>query len=208
MDTVFVLYEQITALDIVGPYEILASHPDVKVQFAAHSAGHVRCDKGLSLIADSAFGDISGPDLIVVPGSSRWRSALNDQALLEWLATASQAAALTTSVCTGSTLLAKAGLLAGRKATTHWVARETLAALGATVINDRVVTDGDVITCAGVSAGIDMGLTLAAALWGEAAARAIQLGLEYDPQPPFDSGSQEKAAPELVSAVRAALDRT
>jgi transcriptional regulator GlxA family with amidase domain len=205
LEAVFVLYEQMTALDLVGPYEVLASHPAVTALFAADRRGRVRCDKGISLLADVAFTDISEPGLIVVPGSSHWRSALDREPLITWLADVHGSATLTTSVCTGSTLLAKAGILRGRHATTHWVARDALASLGAIVKNDRVVIDGNVITSAGVSAGLDMGLTMAARLWGEPAARAIQLGLEYDPQPPFDSGSPEKSAPGLVAAVRAAL---
>jgi transcriptional regulator GlxA family with amidase domain len=121
--------------------------------------------------------------------------------LVDWLASAHTTATWTTSVCTGSTLLAKAGILDGRPATTHWGARDLLASLGAVVRHERVVRDGSVITGAGVSAGIDMGLTLAAELWGEETARAIQLFLEYDPQPPFDSGSPEKASPETLATL-------
>jgi transcriptional regulator GlxA family with amidase domain len=171
----------------------------------ASRVGSVRCDNDLTLHAGVTFDGAPDPDLIVVPGSSRWRTALDDDELICWLAAAHPAATWTTSVCTGSTLLARAGILAGRRATSHWLVRDTLAAYGAVVSAERVVVDGDVITCAGVSAGIDMALTLAASLWGEPAAGAIQLALEYDPQPPFDNGSPETARPELVAAVRAAL---
>jgi transcriptional regulator GlxA family with amidase domain len=205
MDAAFVLYDQMTALDLIGPYEALASHPQLTPYFAAGRVGGVRCDNGLTLQADVTFDELPNPELIVVPGSSHWRTALNDEVLIAWLAAAYPTATWTTSVCTGSTLLAKAGILTGRPATTHWAVRDILAAHGAVVSTERVLFDGDVITCAGVSAGIDMALTLAATLWGEPAAKAIQLGLEYDPQPPFDSGSPDKAPPEIVAAVRATL---
>ncbi len=205
MDAVFVLYDQMTALDLVGPYEVLAGHPHVTPHFAASRIGNLRCDNGLTLHADVTFDEVRAPDLVVVPGSSHWRTALENDELISWLAVAHPAARWTTSVCTGSTLLARAGILAGRRATSHWTVRDTLAADGAVVSTERVVVAGDVITCAGVSAGIDMGLTLAAALWGEPTAAAIQLALEYDPRPPFDNGSPEKARPEIVAAVRAAL---
>ncbi|WP_433558640.1 DJ-1/PfpI family protein [Pseudonocardia xinjiangensis] len=205
MNAVFVLYDQMTALDLVGPYEVLAGHPQVRTYFAANRTGGVRCDNGLTLHADVTFDELPNPDLVVVPGSSRWHAALDDDELITWLAAAHLRATWTTSVCTGSTLLAKAGILSGRRATSHWVARDTLTADGAIVSAERVVVDGNVITCAGVSAGIDMALTLAAALWGESAAMAIQLALEYDPQPPFDSGTPENAPPAVVAAVRAAF---
>ena len=198
-------YDQMTALDLVGPYEVLSGHPKVTSHFVAERAGGLHCDNGLTLCADVAFNEAPDPDLIVVPGSSRWRSALENEELISWLAAAYPAATWTTSVCTGSTLLAKAGILAGRRATSHWVVRDALAAYGAVVSTQRVVVDGDVITYAGVSAGIDMALALAAALWGGASAEAIQLAFEYDPQPPLDSGVLERARPETVAAVRAAL---
>ncbi len=205
LDAAFVLYDQMTALDLVGPYEVLSSHPRVTPHFVAGRVGSVRCDNGLTLCAEVAFDEAPDPDLVIVPGSSRWRSALDDRELVGWLAAVYPAATWTTSVCTGSTLLAKASILAGRRATSHWAVRDALAGYGAVVSTERVVIDGDVITCAGVSAGIDMALALAAAVWGEAGAEAIQLALEYDPQPPFDSGAPEKARPEIVAAVRAAL---
>jgi transcriptional regulator GlxA family with amidase domain len=206
MDAVFVLYDQMTALDLVGPYEVLASHPSVTPYFAAVAPGLVRCDNGLTLHAGTALRDVPAPDLIVVPGSGRWLAVLEDSAeLTGWLAAAGRAAAWTVSVCTGSTLLAAAGLLTGRPATTHWAARETLAAGGAVVTAGRVIRDGNVMTSSGVSAGIDLALTLAAELWGAGTAQALQLGIEYDPEPPFDCGTPEKAPPALVAAVRAAL---
>ncbi|TCO54308.1 DJ-1/PfpI family protein [Actinocrispum wychmicini] len=205
MDVVFVLYDQMTALDIVGPYETLAGHHDVQPLFAAAQVGPVRCDNGLTLHADVGFDDLSTADVLVVPGSSRWLRALDDEQLIAWLAAISPTATWTAAVCTGSTLLAKAGLLTGRPATTHWAVRDALAAHGADVRTERVVVDGDVITAAGVSAGIDMALTLAAILWDEWTAQAIQLALEYDPRPPFDSGSVDKAPADIVAALRNAF---
>lgn len=210
MDVAFVLYDQMTALDLIGPYEALAGHPQVRPHFVAERTGGVRCDNGIVLQADAAFAGLPTADLIVVPGSSRWRASLQDAALVGWLAAACPAAGQVVTVCTGSLLLGRAGLLAGRPATTHWAMRDVLAGFGAVVRTDRVVDDGDVISCAGVSAGIDLGLALAARLWGAPTAEAIQLALEYDPRPPFDSGSPDKADPEMVAAVRTRLtaDRT
>ncbi|MGH8917777.1 MAG: DJ-1/PfpI family protein [Actinomycetes bacterium] len=205
MDVAFVLYPNMTALDLVGPYETLSGHPDVTPLFVAARVGKITCDSGMGLHADEAFADVTAPDMIVVPGSSHWRSALDDRELTDWIAAVHPRTSWTTSVCTGSTLLAKAGVLTGRPATTHWMAREVLGELGAVVSTDRVVIDGNVITAAGVSAGIDMGLTLAATLWGRETAQLIQLAIEYDPQPPFDAGSPDTAPPEIVAAARAVM---
>jgi transcriptional regulator GlxA family with amidase domain len=208
VDIAFVLYDELTALDLVGPYEALAAHPAVRPRFVADRTGPVRADSGLTLFADTAFDELPRPDVIVVPGSSRFRTSLTNTALLTWLRSASPGATWTTSVCTGSVLLAAAGLLTGRPATTHWGARDVLAEYGVDVRDERVVRDGDVITAAGVSAGIDMGLTLAALLWGEDVARVVQLMLEYDPRPPFDSGSPERATPETLAAAGSLLRST
>lgn len=205
MDVAFVLYPHMTALDLVGPYETLSGHPDVTPHFVAARVGKITCDSGMGLHADEAFADVTAPDMIVVPGSSHWRGALDDRELTDWIAAVHPRTNWTTSVCTGSTLLAKAGVLTGRPATTHWMAREVLGELGAVVSTDRVVIDGNVITAAGVSAGIDMGLTLAATLWGPETAQLIQLAIEYDPQPPFDAGSPDTAPPEIVAAARAVM---
>ncbi|WP_433333537.1 DJ-1/PfpI family protein [Spirillospora sp. CA-294931] len=203
MNVAFVLYDQMTALDLTGPYEFLATQPEVTPHFVAERTGPVQCDAGLVMQATSTFADLPAPDLVVVPGSGHWKAAAEaNDALLDWLAAAASGGALVTSVCTGSTLLAKAGLLAGRRATTHWIARDLLAELGAVVSADRVVDEGDVITAAGVSAGLDMALAVVARLWGDDRARLIQLIMEYDPQPPFDAGSLTKAPAELAELAR------
>lgn len=202
MDIAFALYPGMTLLDFIGPHETLAHHRDVTAHYLAARPGPVPADTGLAVTATGTFADLPRPDIIVVPGSGQWQRVLDDESeLVAWLAAAHGTATWTTSVCTGSTLLAKAGILTGRPATTHWAVRDTLAGLGAKVSTDRVVVDGDVITAAGVSAGIDMGLALAAKLWGETTARAIQLLIEYAPEPPFDSGSFEGADPEVVAEV-------
>ncbi|GAB3277620.1 DJ-1/PfpI family protein [Parasphingorhabdus pacifica] len=202
MDIAFVLYDRMTALDVIGPYEVLANAPSVTAHFVAARRGAVRCDAGLPLHATAAFEELTNPDVIVVPGSSFWRDALADDELVDWLAKAHPAAAWTASVCSGSTLLAKAGILTGRGATTHWAVRGTLMGLGADVLDERVVVDGDVITGAGVTAGLDMALTLTSILWGDKVARTIQLAIEYAPQPPFDTGTPERAPAEIVTGVR------
>ncbi|PRX97833.1 DJ-1/PfpI family protein [Allonocardiopsis opalescens] len=200
MDIAFALYRGMTTLDFAGPHEMLAHHPEVTAHYLAAAAGPVRTDTGLEVTATAAFGELPRPDVIVVPGSGEYERVLDDEKeLVDWLAAAYPSATWTTSVCTGSTLLAKAGILAGRPATTHWAARGLLEGLGARVSTERVVIDGDVITAAGVSAGLDMGLTLAARLWGERTARAVQLLVEYAPEPPYDSGSLEGVDPEVLA---------
>ncbi|MCI2416758.1 DJ-1/PfpI family protein [Saccharopolyspora sp. K220] len=202
MDIAFVLYDRFTALDLVGPYEALAAHPEVTPHFVAATRDVVRCDAGLPVQPTATFAELTRPDIVVVPGGSGWRPALDNTAVISWLAAVHPRTTWTTSVCTGSLLLAKAGILAGRRATTHWTLRETLAALGAEVATERVVFDEKVVTAAGVSAGIDMGLSLAAEMWGRETGEFIQLVMEYDPQPPMDCGSPEKADPAVVAAVR------
>jgi putative intracellular protease/amidase len=198
------IFEKITALDAVGPYEVLSRLPDAEVVFAAQTPGPKRTENGvLALTADAALSDVPDPEVIVVPGGFGTRALMTDEAMLSWLRSAHATSTWTTSVCTGSLLLAAAGLLDGLRATTHWLELETLRQFGAEPVSERVVVQGKVITAAGVSSGIDMALTLAAAIAGDEIAQAIQLGIEYDPQPPFDSGSVAKAPPEIVELVRA-----
>ncbi|MYX29604.1 DJ-1/PfpI family protein [Streptomyces sp. SID8381] len=204
MQIAVVLYDRFTALDAVGPYEILQRLPDARVVFVAEQAGPVRTDTGaLALVADQALAEVTAPDVVVVPGGPG-QSALMDHApLLDWLRTADATSTWTTSVCTGSLLLGAAGLLQGRRATSHWLALDQLPALGAEPTGERVVVDGKYVTGAGVSAGIDMALTLAGRIAGDDVARSVQLGTEYDPRPPYDAGSPDKAPAHLIDALRA-----
>ena len=189
----FLLYEDMTALDAVGPYEVLARLPGADVKFVASTPGQIRTDVGLVLTADSRLEDVPSPDIVVVPGGPGTLPALGDAAAVEWLRRAHESSKWTTSVCTGSLLLGAAGVLEGKRATSHWILRDMLRQFGAEPVAERMVVEGKVITAAGVSAGIDMALRLAAMEAGEDEARALQLIIEYDPDPPFDSGSLEKA---------------
>jgi putative intracellular protease/amidase len=209
MNVAILLYEGLTALDAVGPYEVLALLPGAEVRFAAKRAGAVRTDNGaLALVADYSFDDLLSADVVVVPGSSNsTRAAMEDEATLEWLRALHETTRWTTSVCSGALILAAAGLLKGLKATTHWVALERLRAFGAEPVRERVVRQGKIVTAAGVSAGIDMALYLAGEIAGAEIAQTIQLIMEYDPQPPFDAGSTAKAAPVVVEAARREMAR-
>jgi putative intracellular protease/amidase len=199
------IFDGITALDAVGPYEVLSRLPGAQVRFLAASEGQKRTENGmLALTADATLGELPDPEVIVVPGGNGTRPLIDDETILGWLRTAHEGSEWTTSVCTGSLLLGAAGILEGLDATTHWMMLEKLARYGARPVPRRVVEQGKVITAAGVSSGIDMALTLAARIAGEDVAKAIQLGIEYDPEPPFDSGSVAKASPELVALVRRA----
>jgi len=197
------LYERFTALDAIGPYEVLSRLPGAKVSFLAADAGPVRTDNGmLTLLAEGTLQESTRPDIVLVPGGPGEVVARAGGPMLEWLREVDRTSTWTTSVCTGSLILAAAGLLAGKRATTHWLAFDELRRLGATPVQERVVIDGKLVTAAGVSAGIDMALTLAAAVAGDTVAQAIQLGIEYDPEPPFDAGSPAKASPEIVELLR------
>jgi transcriptional regulator GlxA family with amidase domain len=197
------IFDQLTALDAVGPYEVLSRLPGATVHFLAAEPGPKRTENGmLALTADTGLDELPDPEVIVVPGGFGTRALMQDETMLSWLRRAHASAEWTTSVCTGSLLLAAAGILDGLEATTHWLMLETLRDYGVTPVQRRVVEQGNVITAAGVSAGIDMALTLASRIAGEKLARAIQLGIEYDPQPPFASGSTAKASPEIVALVR------
>ena len=197
------LYDRFTALDAVGPYEVLSRLPDSKLTFVGYEVGPVRTDnERLAMYADAVFEDIPEPDVIMVPGGWGTRALLDDERILSWIRHAHERSQWTTSVCTGSLLLGAAGVLDGLDATSHWLELETLAEYGASPTGRRVVEQGKVITAAGVSSGIDMGLTLAAKIAGEEFAKTVQLLIEYDPEPPFDAGSPVKAEPELVENLR------
>ena len=197
------LYDRFTALDAVGPYEVLSRLPDSQLTFVGYELGPVRTDNDrLAMNVDALFEDIPEPDVIVVPGGWGTRALLDDERILSWIRHAHEHTQWTTSVCTGSLLLGAAGVLDGLDATSHWLELETLGDYGASPTGRRVVEQGKVITAAGVSSGIDMGLTLAAKIAGEDFAKTIQLLIEYDPEPPFDSGSPAKAEPELVDNLR------
>jgi len=205
MQIVIPIYDRFTALDAVGPYEVLSRLPDAEVVFAALEAGPVTTETDmLTLIADEPLEALPAPDVIVVPGGFGTRVLLDDERMVGWLRSAHETSQWTTSVCTGSLLLGAAGILDGLDATTHWMELETLTEFGARPSSRRVVEQGKVITAAGVSSGIDMALTLVARIAGDVFAQGIQLSIEYDPEPPFDTGSTEKAGPELTELVRAA----
>ena len=203
MDIVCLLFEGITALDIVGPYEVLQRLPEANVKFVAKTAGEVRTDnKFLALVADHALADVTSADVLVIPGGFATRALEGDTGLLEWISAVDATTTWTTSVCTGSMLLAAAGLLDGKEATTHWASLDRLREYGAIPTGRRVVEQGKIITAAGVSSGIDMGLTLVARIAGDEYAQGVQLGIEYDPQPPFDSGSLDKAPAPVAEFMR------
>ncbi len=206
MRIVIPIFDRFTALDAVGPYEVLSRLPGAEVTFVAAERGPVRTDSGaLAITADAALDEIDSADILTIPGGPGTRQLMTDPQLIEWVQRIKPTTTWTTSVCTGSLLLGAAGILDGLKATTHWSADELLNSTGATYVEERVVIEGKVITAAGVSAGIDMALTLAARVAGDVVAQAIQLGIEYDPQPPFDTGSKSKAAPEIVEFLRAGM---
>ena len=211
MNIAIVLYQRFTALDAIGPYEVLSRLPGANVAFLAAEPGPLRTDNGmLTVLAERSLQDMPQPDILLVPGGPGDVVANAGPAVLDWLKQADRTSTWTTSVCTGSLILAAAGLLDGRRATSHWLAIEELRRLGARVGGDphqRVVFDGKLVTAAGVSAGIDMALKLAARIAGDTVAQAIQLGIEYDPQPPFDAGSPLKAPTEVVELLRSLSPR-
>jgi transcriptional regulator GlxA family with amidase domain len=198
----YVLYPDFTALDLVGPYEVISRWPEADVHFVARSLDPVRCDVGLTVIPTDTPESLPDPDLIVVPGSGNPVPVLSDQVLTDWLRAAAPSCQWTASVCTGAGLFAAAGLLEGKKTTTHWGFRDNLRAMGVEVVGDRVVWQGNHISGAGVSAGIDMALALTERVHGRELAESLQLVIEYDPQPPFDAGSPDKAD---ASTLRLAL---
>jgi putative intracellular protease/amidase len=203
LDIAIPIFERLTALDAVGPYEVLQRLPDTTVHFVGLAPGSVRTDNDmLGLSVDAAFADLPHPDVVIVPGGIGCRALLHDEVVLGWLRTAHETSTFTTSVCTGSLVLAAAGLLAGLDATTHWENYDELAALGATPTAERIVQRGKIITAAGVSAGIDMALLLAARLTDEVTAQALQLIIEYDPQPPFDAGAASKVGADVLARVK------
>jgi putative intracellular protease/amidase len=210
MLTAILIYPDLTALDAIGPYDVLSRIPDMDVVFVAKTPGEYRTDQGsLGLIADAGFADVpgaTGPDVLVVPGGFGTRRLMSDTATLDWVRKVHERTTWTTSVCTGSLLLGAAGLLDGLDATTHWASYDVLASTGARPTAERVVEQGKIITAAGVSSGIDMALRLCAHLGGDDMAKAIQLSIEYDPQPPFDCGAPAKAPTELVELLQGITD--
>lgn len=204
MQIVIALYDRFTALDAVGPHQVLTRLPGSEVIFASERARGVCDDTGtLTLVAGASYADVPSPDVLLIPGGPGQAAQMGDGPLRDWLIQADKTTTWTTSVCTGSLILAAAGLLEGRQATTYWLAMDVLARLGAKPQQQRYVFDGKYATSAGVSAGIDMALALAAKIAGDEMAQRIQLGIEYDPHPPFDSGSPATAPREVVAALRA-----
>jgi cyclohexyl-isocyanide hydratase len=198
------LFPDITQLDMTGPYEVFIKFPDARVDLIWKTREPVTAGGGMQIMPTMTFTDCPQLDLICVPGGAGMNALLNDDETLGFIRAQARGARYVTSVCTGALVLGAAGLLKGKRAATHWMSREMLSAFGATPVAERVVTDGNVITGGGVTAGIDFALTVAAQAFGPDLAKAIQLGIEYDPKPPFDVGSPERAGDELVAKTRAA----
>jgi len=203
MEIAILLFDRLTALDAVGPYEVLSRIPGAAVKFVAKETGPKRANVGsLALIAEYTLDQVPSPDIVIVPGGPGQTALMDDEPVLNWIRQAHETSKWTTSVCTGSLVLGAAGLLGGLKATSHWLAYDALRSLGAEAVSDRVVIEGKIITAAGVSAGIDMALTLVARECGDDLAQSIQLSIEYDPQPPFEAGSPEKAPAAIVERLK------
>ena len=205
MDIAIVAYENMAALDAIGPFEVFAHVPDATITWVGLQPGVVRTEEGkggVGINVDAAIEELPHPEVIVVPGGHGEQALRTNERFLTWLRGAHETSQWTTSVCTGSLLLGAAGLLQGKRATSHWLALDELKKFGAEPTGERVVIDGKIVTGAGVSAGIDMALTLTAKLVGDEVAQTIQLGIEYDPQPPFDAGAPHKAPEFSVNFLR------
>jgi len=201
------IFPRLTQLDMTGPYEVLARLPNTTVDLVARTRDPVTTDRGMQIVPTTTYADCPPLDVLMVPGGPGQQDLMEDEAALAFLRKQAAGAKYITSVCTGSLVLGAAGLLKGKRATSHWAALEHLKLLGAIPVSEKVVIDGNIVTGAGVTSGIDFALTLAAMLEGEPVAREIQLQIEYDPNPPFDSGSPESAAPATLAAVKARLAR-
>ncbi|WP_109507206.1 DJ-1/PfpI family protein [Nocardioides speluncae] len=202
MQVAIALFEGFTMLDAVGPYSVLSNVPGLEIVTVAEQSGPVRDDREQHMVAEATFADVRRPDVIVVPGGLITRRMARDgHPVIDWVRDVHPTTTWTTSVCTGSILLAAAGVLDDTDATSHWLVKDQLRALGAKPVDERVVRRGRVVTAAGVSSGIDMALTLVALDQGDLVAQAVQLGIEYDPQPPFDAGSPASAPEPIVQLV-------
>ena len=203
MQVAVLLFPRLTALDAVGPYEVFSKTPGTDVVFVGEHTGPLRSDSGhLGLTVDATLAEVTDPDVVVVPGGPGQTDLMDDGPVHEWLRRVDATTTWTTSVCTGSLILAAAGLLRGRRATSHWLALDQLPGLGAEPASERVVVDGKYVTAAGVSSGIDMALTVVGRDAGDWVAQAVQLGIEYDPQPPYDAGSPSKAPDDVAAFLR------
>jgi len=201
------IFPRLTQLDMTGPYEVLARLPNTTVDLVARTRDPVTTDRGMQIIPSVTYADCPPLDVVMVPGGPGQQNLMEDEAALEFLRKQASSAKYVTSVCTGSLVLGAAGLLKGKRATSHWAAIDHLKLLGAIPVREKVVIDGSIVTGAGVTSGIDFALTLAAMLEGEEVAREIQLQIEYDPNPPFNSGSPCKAAPATLATVKARLSK-
>lgn len=197
------IFPRMTQLDMTGPYEVLARLPDTRVELVARSRDPVKTDRGMEIVPTTTYATCPRLDIVMVPGGPGQQDLMEDEETLDFLRRQAAGAEYVTSVCTGSLVLAAAGLLKGKRATCHWNALDYLAPMGAIPVSEKVVVDGNIVTGAGVTSGIDFALQLAAILEGEQVAREIQLGIEYDPAPPFNAGSPRTAAPDAVAAVKA-----
>ncbi|ROS76162.1 cyclohexyl-isocyanide hydratase [Curtobacterium sp. PhB130] len=202
----FLLFPDVTQLDLTGPAQVLSRVPGARVQYVAATLDPVPTDCGFSIVPTATFADADPADVLVVPGGDGAFDAMLDPVVIDFVRREAERATWVTSVCTGAFVLGAAGLLAGKRATTHWASKPMLAAFGATTVDERIVDDGSIVTAAGVSAGIDMALWFAAELAGQPAAERIQLYIEYDPQPPFDAGSADRADARGVAEARAAAE--
>jgi cyclohexyl-isocyanide hydratase len=203
----FLLYPDVTQLDLTGPAQFLSRLGNVTIHYVAKTLDPVLTDSGFSILPTATFADVPSADLLCVPGGMGCVAAMEDAETLAWLRSVGTHAQWVTSVCTGSLILGAAGLLNGYRAATHWAWREHLPLFGAEPVAERVVFDRNRVTGGGVTAGIDFALALTAAIRGEAHARAVQLSLEYDPHPPFDSGTPEKAGEQLVAMIQSRTTR-